>query len=94
MTGPRRFSVKSIGTVRRDNVEPPEEGAFYDPFQETVLDIDEGTAFWLSAGDAQTIDLKTPLLRPAAPVLEPPGWLTSLGRIPDPSLARPATAAG
>ena len=33
-----------------------------------VLDIDDGTAFWLSAGDAQWIDLNAPLQRPAAPV--------------------------
>jgi tRNA-Thr(GGU) m(6)t(6)A37 methyltransferase TsaA len=46
MTGPRRFSVKSIGTVRRENVPPPDEGEFYDPFQETVLEIDPG---WESA---------------------------------------------
>ena len=33
-----------------------------------VLDIDEGAAFWLSAEAAQSIDLKAPLLRPAAPI--------------------------
>jgi Icc-related predicted phosphoesterase len=59
-----------------------------------VLDIDEGTAFWLSAGDAQWIDLNAPMQRPAAPVIHPPAWLTSLGRIADPILAGPATAAG
>jgi hypothetical protein len=59
-----------------------------------VLDIDEGTAFWLAAGEAQCIDLKAPLRRPASPVVDPPEWLTSLGRIADPSLARPLSAAG
>ena len=59
-----------------------------------VLDIDEGTAFWLSAGDAQTIDLKAPLTRPAAPVRVAPPWLTSLDQISDPSLAKPVSAAG
>ena len=55
-----------------------------------VLDIDEGAAFWLAAGEAQCIDLQAPLQRPAAPISDPPPWLTSLGRIADPSLARPA----
>ena len=59
-----------------------------------VLDIDEGEAFWLSAEAAQSIDLKAPLQRPAAPIQTVPPWLTSLGRIADPNLARPATAAG
>jgi hypothetical protein len=59
-----------------------------------VLDIDDGAAFWLSAESAQSIDLKTPLKRPAAPIVTVPPWLTSLGRIADPNLARPATAAG
>jgi Icc-related predicted phosphoesterase len=58
-----------------------------------VLDIDGGTAFWLAPGDAQTIDLNAPLRRPAAPVTDPPAWLTSLGRIADPNLARPLSAA-
>jgi hypothetical protein len=49
-----------------------------------VLDIDDGTAFWLAAGDEQVIDLNAPLQRPAAPVMNPPAWLTSLGRIADP----------
>ena len=40
------------------------------------------------------IDLKAPLQRPAAPIEHPPAWLTSLGRIADPILARPASAAG
>jgi hypothetical protein len=59
-----------------------------------VLDIDDGTAFWLSAESGQSIDLKAPLKRPAAPIAIVPPWLTSLDRIADPSLARPATAAG
>jgi Icc-related predicted phosphoesterase len=59
-----------------------------------VLDIDEGTAFWLGAGDVQIIDLKASLQRPAAPILDPPDWLTSLGRIADPILAKPRSAAG
>ena len=59
-----------------------------------VLDIDEGTAFWLSAEAAQSIDLKAPLARPAAPLAAAPPWLTSLDRIADPSLAKPASAEG
>jgi Icc-related predicted phosphoesterase len=59
-----------------------------------VLDIDGGTAFWLAAGDEQCIDLNAPLQRPAAVVADPPAWLTSLGRIADPNLARPLSAAG
>jgi Icc-related predicted phosphoesterase len=59
-----------------------------------VLDIDAGTAFWLSAGAAQCIDLNAPLQRPAASVTDPPAWLTALDRIADPSLARPLSAAG
>lgn len=46
------------------------------------------------AGDAQWIDLGATLKRSAAYVEEPPDWLTSLGRITDPSLARPRAAAG
>jgi hypothetical protein len=59
-----------------------------------VLDIDDAAAFWLSAEDAQRIDLDAPLQRPAAPILEVPAWLTSLGRIADPNLAKPLSAAG
>ena len=59
-----------------------------------VLDIGDGTAFWLSAGDGRCIDLNAPLQRPAAAISNPPGWLTSLGRIADPNLARPLSAAG
>jgi calcineurin-like phosphoesterase family protein len=59
-----------------------------------VLDIDSGTAFWLSAADEQYIDLNAPLRRPAAAIANPPAWLTSLGRIADPNLARPASVTG
>jgi Icc-related predicted phosphoesterase len=59
-----------------------------------VLDLDESKAYWLAAGEAQCIDLRAPLLRPAAPIQHPPAWLISLDRIADPSLARPASAAG
>jgi hypothetical protein len=59
-----------------------------------VLDIDAGKAFWLPIGDEQCIDLNAPLRRPAAPIAGPPAWLTSLGRIADPNLARPLSAAG
>jgi hypothetical protein len=58
-----------------------------------VLEPDNGAAFWLSAGEAQRIDLNAPLQRPAAPVAEPPAWLISLDRIADPSLAKPPSAA-
>ena len=44
-----------------------------------VLDIDDGKAFWLSAGDAQWIDLDAPIQRPAAEVTDPPSWLYILG---------------
>ena len=50
-----------------------------------VLDLDEGTAFWLAAGEAQRIDLRAPLQRPAAPIESAPPWLTSLDRIADPN---------
>jgi Icc-related predicted phosphoesterase len=59
-----------------------------------VLDIDEGTAFWLSAEAAQSIDLKAPLMRPAAPIAAVPAWLTFLDQIADPNLAKPVSAAG
>jgi Icc-related predicted phosphoesterase len=55
---------------------------------------DKSRAFWLAAGEAQWIDLNAPLRRPAQPVSEPPAWLTSLDRIADPTLAKPAAAAG
>lgn len=59
-----------------------------------VLDLDEAKAFWLSAEEAQSIDLKAPLTRPAATIQAAPSWLTSLDRIADPSLAKPASAEG
>ncbi len=49
-----------------------------------VLDLGEDAAFWLSAGEAQRIDLRAPLLRPAADIENPPPWLISLGRIAEP----------
>jgi len=60
----------------------------------TVLDIGSGAAFWVAAGDEQWIDLKKPLQRPASRIVDPPDWLTALDRIADPTLARPASAAG
>jgi DNA repair exonuclease len=57
-----------------------------------VLDIDDGRAFWLSAASEQCIDLNGPMQRPAQPVAHPPAWLTSLGQIADPILAKPASA--
>jgi Icc-related predicted phosphoesterase len=59
-----------------------------------VIDFDESRAYWLAAGAAQWIDLAAPLTRPAMDVTVPPAWLTSLDRIADPILARPAAAAG
>jgi Icc-related predicted phosphoesterase len=59
-----------------------------------VLDFDAATAFWLAAEDAQSIDLKAPLKRPAATIQTAPPWLTSLDRIGDPNLAKPASAEG
>ena len=59
-----------------------------------VLDIDDGKAFWLSAEEAQCIDLAAPLRRPAAEITDPPQWLITLGRIADPNLARPGSATG
>jgi hypothetical protein len=59
-----------------------------------VLDLTQEKVFWLAAGDAQIVDLNAPLHRPATPLSDAPDWLTSLDRIADPSLARPASAAG
>ena len=59
-----------------------------------VLDLAQGTAFWLAAAEQQWIDLNAPIKRPAAPIEEPPAWLISLGRIADPILARPAGVEG
>ena len=47
-----------------------------------VLDIDDNSAFWLSAEAAQSIDLGAPLQRPAAPIKIAPRWLTSLVGLP------------
>ena len=57
-----------------------------------VLDLDEGAAFWLAAGEAQCIDLRAPLRRPAAEIENPPAWLTSLGQIADPLFSASAKA--
>jgi hypothetical protein len=59
-----------------------------------VLDFEEARAYWLSADDAQSIDLNAPLKRPATTIQAAPPWLTSLDRIADPSLAKPASAEG
>ncbi|GLH75849.1 phosphohydrolase [Bradyrhizobium sp. SSBR45G] len=59
-----------------------------------VLDSDAQQAFWLAAGQAEWIDLASPLQRPAQPVTVAPDWLRAVDRIPDPFLARPAAAAG
>jgi Icc-related predicted phosphoesterase len=59
-----------------------------------VLDLDGATAFWLAAEEAQSIDLKAPLKRPAAAIRSAPPWLISLDRIADPSQAKPASAEG
>ena len=59
-----------------------------------VLDFDDGTAFWLAAEAAQSIDLKAPLKRPAAMIRTAPAWLISLDRIADPSQAKPAPVEG
>jgi tRNA-Thr(GGU) m(6)t(6)A37 methyltransferase TsaA len=36
----RRFRVQSIGTVRRPGTAASEPGAFFDPWQESILEID------------------------------------------------------
>ena len=51
-------------------------------------------AFWLPIGNEQCIDLNAPLQRSAAAITDPPAWLTTLGRIADPNLARPLSATG
>jgi len=53
-----------------------------------VLDLDEGSAFWLAAGEAQRIDLNASLQRPASEIGNAPPWLVSLGRIAEPNLHR------
>ena len=37
---PRRFRVQSIGTVRRPGAGEPVPGEFFDPWQESILEID------------------------------------------------------
>jgi tRNA (adenine37-N6)-methyltransferase len=37
---PRRFRVQSIGTVRRPGTTTTEPGEFFDPWQESILEID------------------------------------------------------
>jgi tRNA-Thr(GGU) m(6)t(6)A37 methyltransferase TsaA len=39
-TSPRRFRVQSIGTVRRSGTGETEPGEFFDPWQESILEID------------------------------------------------------
>lgn len=48
-----------------------------------ALDLDAGTAFWLSAAGEQVVDLGAPLRRPAERVVDAPDWLRALGRIAD-----------
>ena len=63
-----------------------------------VLDLDDGTAFWLSAEGADHIDLNAPLQRPALPIKVAPAWLTSVDRFvdpsPDPNLVTSSSATG
>lgn len=55
-----------------------------------ALDLDAGTAFWLSAAGEQCIDLGAPLQRPAKSIAECPGWLIAAGQAPDPIPAMPS----
>jgi len=57
-----------------------------------VLDFDNQAAFWISAAGAQVVNFGDSLQRPAPPIVDPPEWLISLGRIADPSPARPLRA--
>jgi Icc-related predicted phosphoesterase len=59
-----------------------------------ALDLDAGTAFWLSAAGEQCIDLGAPLQRPAKSIAECPGWLIAAGQAPDPIPAMPSIPAG
>ncbi|MBY0383142.1 MAG: metallophosphoesterase [Xanthobacteraceae bacterium] len=43
-----------------------------------VLDLNEHKAFWMSAAGDEYVDLDAPLQRPAAAIVSPPDWLTSL----------------
>lgn len=47
----RWFRVQAIGTVRRHNGGPTDEAAFYDPWQESVLEIDRRWAGGLAGID-------------------------------------------
>jgi hypothetical protein len=40
-----------------------------------VLDLDEDAAFWLAAGEAQRIDLRAPLARPAVAIENAPSMM-------------------
>ncbi|HEX7881414.1 MAG TPA: metallophosphoesterase [Afipia sp.] len=59
-----------------------------------ALDLDAGTAFWLSAAGEQCIDLGAPLQRPAKNIAEFPGWLIAASQARDPSPATLSTPAG
>jgi Icc-related predicted phosphoesterase len=59
-----------------------------------ALDLDAGTAFWLSAAGEQRIDLGAPLERPAKNIAEFPGWLIAAGQAHDPIPATLSTPAG
>jgi Icc-related predicted phosphoesterase len=56
---------------------------FGSPPAHIALDLEAGTAFWLSAAGEQFIDLGAPLRRPATKVVNAPDWLTALGRAGD-----------
>lgn len=59
-----------------------------------ALDLDAGTAFWLSAAGEECIDLGAPLQRPAKSVAEFPGWLIAASQARGPIPATPSTPAG
>lgn len=59
-----------------------------------ALDLDAGTAFWLSGAGEQCIDLGAPLQRPAKNIAEYPGWLIAAGQARDPIPATLSTPAG
>jgi Icc-related predicted phosphoesterase len=48
-----------------------------------VFDLEERRAHWLSLDRAETVRLDEPLVRPVEPLVELPGWLSSLGGDPD-----------
>jgi len=62
------------------------------PPSHIALDLDAGTAFWLSAAGEEHIDLGSPLQRPGLPLADAPDWLIAVGRAGDPTPARPALA--